>query len=259
LTGTAPELTLADGEPVRGRKKLAEAVAGALEAEIIARGWPVGESLGSEPELIARHGVSRAVFREAVRIVEHHGAATMRRGPKGGLIVAPPSLSSVLIPATLYLDHADVSSQDLYDVRSSLELTCTRIVTENLDEAGIARLRDVLERESEGDAVYTDRYHDLHVVIADLTGNAAMRLFVETLTRLTFQRSGSLTYGSEDIGQVHNAHRAIVEAIVSGDTGLAQHRMRTHLAAAASFYYQRQLAEDAKRNSKSRSKRVNPR
>ena len=64
--------------------KLATVVARSIENQVVALGWPVGEVLGSEAELLERFGVSRAVLREAVRIVEHTGAARMRRGPGGG-------------------------------------------------------------------------------------------------------------------------------------------------------------------------------
>ena len=240
--GLIPTLTAQNGS-----KKAAE-VARLIESDIMRRGWPLGELLGSEPDLIARYGVSRAVFREAVRIVEHDGAARMRRGPGGGLIVTAPNLDAVEVPATLYLDYSDVSPQDLYDVRSALELTCTGVVAENIDESGITRLREALDLElaQGGDLVETGRSHDLHVVLADLTGNPAMRLFVESLTRLTYERVGHLHFDAEDLRGVHGAHEAIVDAIVSGDAALAQHRMRKHLVASASYYYQRQRSEERK-------------
>nr|WP_281173745.1 GntR family transcriptional regulator [Mycobacterium genavense] len=50
-----------------------------IEADIVRRGWPVGESLGSEHAVQQRYGVSRSVLREAVRLVEHHQVARMRR------------------------------------------------------------------------------------------------------------------------------------------------------------------------------------
>lgn len=44
-----------------------------------------GESaVKSEPELVAELGVSRAVFREAVRLLERDEIGRMRRGPGGG-------------------------------------------------------------------------------------------------------------------------------------------------------------------------------
>jgi DNA-binding FadR family transcriptional regulator len=217
-----------------GNKKAA-AVARELEAEIMRRGWPIGELLGSEPELIARFGVSRAVLREAVRIVEHDGAAQMRRGPGGGLVVTAPELGAVVGPATLYLDHAAVSSQDLFDVRSSLELACTALATEKLTEEGAARLREVVahERSAGGGPDARGRFVDLHIVLAELTGNRAMRLFVETLVRLTSERVGRSSLADAELEEVHTAHAGIVEAIIAGDGELAQERMRTHLAEVA--------------------------
>ena len=76
--------------------KLASVVARRIEDDVVARGWPVGTVLGSETDLLERFGVSRAVLREAVRIVEHTGAARMRRGPGGGLVVSEPNRSAVV-------------------------------------------------------------------------------------------------------------------------------------------------------------------
>ena len=67
-------------------RKLARRAADRIISEVVARGWPVGEVLGSEVELLERYGLSRAVFREAVRIVEHLQVARMRRGPGGGTL-----------------------------------------------------------------------------------------------------------------------------------------------------------------------------
>ena len=77
-------------------RKLGEVLAERIEDEIIERGWPVGQVLGSEADLIEKYDVSRAVFREAMRIVDHHGVAEMRRGPGGGLVVAAPDLEAVI-------------------------------------------------------------------------------------------------------------------------------------------------------------------
>jgi len=220
--------------------KMASELAEKIESEIIAKGWPLGESLGSEPALIEQYGVSRAVFREAVRIVEHHGAAFMRRGPHGGLVVTSPDLEAVQHPAMLYLDWADVSAQDLFDVRSAIELQCVRIAIDRLDEDGIRKLRDVLEQEqnTEGE-IEVGRAHDLHDVLAELTGNAAMQLFVKTLGNLTYERAGNLTYEPSQLQEVHQAHKAIVEAVIAGDVALAQRRMQVHLATGLAHYHQR--------------------
>ena len=72
-------------------KKLPQQIAGILEQEVIAKGWPVGELIGTEDSLIERFRLSRSTLREAIRIVETHQMAAMRVGPNGGLIVVEPN------------------------------------------------------------------------------------------------------------------------------------------------------------------------
>jgi hypothetical protein len=98
---------------------LAAQVARRIEDETIGSGRPVGHNLGSEQELQDRHGVSRAVLREAVRLLEYHGVARMRRGPGGGLIVTAPDPTASMETITLYLDYRRTGAADLVVVRES--------------------------------------------------------------------------------------------------------------------------------------------
>ncbi len=70
------------GERANG-SSLAVTVADRMVGDIAAAGWPVGEIVGYEGELLERYGVSRDVFREAVRLLEHLQVARMRHGPGG--------------------------------------------------------------------------------------------------------------------------------------------------------------------------------
>jgi len=237
-----PTLTSASpngGGPVAAKpgQRLAEVVAARIEQDIVAQGWPVGETLGSETELIERFGVSRAVFREAVRIVEHHNVARMRRGPGGGLVVAEPDPRAVQNAMALYLRYAGVGRVALFEARAALELAAVAAATERITEEGIARLRETLAmEEQEGEQAMLEAHtHELHTVIGQLTGNPAMALFIEVLNRLNEEmllpdvtKQDSL---SSSVAEYHHAHVAIVEAIASGDVALAQHRMRRHLDA----------------------------
>jgi DNA-binding FadR family transcriptional regulator len=101
--------------------KLGPAIAREIEAEIMERGWPAGAYLGSESSLIERYKVSRSAIREAIRIVESHGAASMRLGPGGGLRVTVPGPRAALDPLRLVLDHAQVTPEQLHEARGSLE------------------------------------------------------------------------------------------------------------------------------------------
>lgn len=86
--------------PRSDRLKLGEQTATAIVAEMTARRWNSIELLGSENELMERHGAGRAALREAVHLLELHGAAVMQRGPGGGLLMLRAS-SSGAIPRSL--------------------------------------------------------------------------------------------------------------------------------------------------------------
>ena len=78
----APALDDAPARPgVGANSKRAALLADQIVSDVMAMGWPVGALLGAEAELLARYQVSRAVFREAVRLVEHQQVARTRRGP----------------------------------------------------------------------------------------------------------------------------------------------------------------------------------
>lgn len=209
-----------------------------IKREIIEQGWPVGEVLGSEDDLLARYGVGRPVLRQAVRLLEHQSVATMRRGPGGGLVVVEPDADFVTEGIALYLQYRDVAPHLVFETRTALELACVQTATERLTEAGIAELRAMLERE---ESASTDEAvvhaQDFHAAIAALTGNAAMELFVRSLGRLTRERSHLPEHPEQQAADVRVAHRRIAEAMISGDVGLARHRMQRHLQGIAGYVH----------------------
>lgn len=217
--------------------KLAEVVARRIFWNVVERGWPVGEVLGSEADMLAEHGVSRAAFREAVRLLEHHNVAAMRRGPGGGLVVTAPDASAITDAMFLYLESRGITPQQLYDIRRGLELASVRMAAERSNEEALGRLHQVLEQElASPTELMAQRSHDLHIAIADLAGNRAIWLFIMVLTRLTAQHSGSAAAERERAldkmaHDVHRAHRGIVAALDKGDASLATHRMQRHLQA----------------------------
>jgi DNA-binding FadR family transcriptional regulator len=230
-----------DGRPSH---RLAESISSQIEKDVIDLNWPVGQVMGSERELIERYGVSRAVFREAVRIVEHHQVARMRRGPGGGLVVTDPDPGVVRNAARLYLRHAQVRRNHLLEARAALELAAVASATEGLTETGIRELSEAVQAEEDllAQGVGLGHARNLHAMIARLTGNPAIELFVEVLAQLDedivhedWESRAELPteYDSSLLAQSHQAHKAIVEAMIAGDSALAQHRMRRHLRAIA--------------------------
>jgi DNA-binding FadR family transcriptional regulator len=253
--GAATPLLEADGRD----SKRAELLSREIYRDIVARGWPVGEVWGSESELMAAHGVSRAVLREAVRLLEHHQIAVMRRGPGGGLVVTAPTLDATAAAVALYLDHRRVTLAHINTARLGMELAAARLAVERLDDGSRADLLDALgtERAHHRAAAQADTHREeqvrrqladtstaedlleranaVHRTIARLSGNRILDLFISVVLRLGLEHTDTKRLSdnvlSRTASSVYRAHEAIVEALLAGDVDIALHRLRHHLNA----------------------------
>ena len=212
-----------------------------MVADIAQLGWPEGRVVGSEPQLVERYGVSRAVFREAVRLVEHKHVARMRRGPGGGLVVSPPSVDSVTDAVAVYLFYVGAEIDEVFEARIALEGTAAELAPARLEESHIAALRSVVQREADGTIV---DHRELHILVAAITGNPALELFVDLLNRVTLlYLPPSVRVTSKTLAESAAAHAAIVDAIVAGDESQARRRMRRHLEAEAEYLRSRRPSQ----------------
>ena len=116
---------LSAGKLLSGTEKAGLRLAYRITAQVRRQSLEVGRAIGAEPELIARYGVSRAVFREAVRMLEFFGVVEVRRGKEGGLVVAQRDPSGTVGSALLYLSFAGIDPADtgalLTQIRASGE------------------------------------------------------------------------------------------------------------------------------------------
>src|SRR3984893_4337059 len=119
---TSTKTTQAQGAPPAGptdapKAKRASKVADRIIKDVIADDWQVGQIPGEKPDRLARYQVSRAVFREAVRLAEHQQVARTRRGPGGGLVVTEPTVDAVIDAVVLYLYRAEARLDEVFEAR----------------------------------------------------------------------------------------------------------------------------------------------
>jgi DNA-binding FadR family transcriptional regulator len=220
----------------KASQRPATAIAARIRREIVDRGWPVGESLGFEPDLMERFGIGRAQFREAARILENHSVVRMQRGAAGGMVVTAPDGRAIVRAVSLYLTYQGIKTGQIRDLRAQLESATLQLAIERLTPDGVRRLNDVIDLERTWpDSDFPAVSHDLHAVIAELSGNLTLGLLQSIAMQLTAERlhSGDPHRVTEPPSAVRRAHQAIVQAIIARDVPLALRRMNKHLGAIA--------------------------
>lgn len=227
------------------KDKRASRIAREIEADIVRRGWPVGATLGSESALQQRFGVSRSVLREAVRLVEHHQVARMRRGPNGGLIVCEPDARPATRAVVIYLEYRNTTLDDLLDARLVLEPLAAALAAEHIDEAGIEALRSVLRAEEQWRPGLPAPRDDFHLALAERSKNPVLRLFIDVLMRLTKRyardsRTASDAEANQAVDRLHSDHAAILAAVTAGDSARAKTLSERHVAGVTTWLRQHQ-------------------
>ncbi|HZC53840.1 MAG TPA: FCD domain-containing protein, partial [Mycobacterium sp.] len=244
--------------------KLASTIAREIEADVVRRGWPVGESLGSEHALQQRFCVSRSVLREAVRLVEHHQVARMRRGPNGGLLICEPDAGPATRAIVIYLEYLGTTPADLLNARLVLEPLAASLAAERIDETGIDRLRAVLRAEEHWRPGLPVPRDEFHIALAERSKNPVLQLFIDVLMRLTTRyalqsRTDSASEAVEAIDYMHNDHSEIVAAVTAGDSARAKTLSERHVEAVTAWLQQHHPGDPkGGRRSRARQRRLNP-
>jgi DNA-binding FadR family transcriptional regulator len=237
--------------PVTGpADKRASKIARQIEADIARRGWTIGESLGSEHALQQRYEVSRSVLREAVRLVEHHQVARMRRGPNGGLLICEPDAGPATRAIVIYLEYLGTTLGDLLNARLVLEPLAASLAAERIDEAGIDRLRAVLRAQHQWKPGQDPPRDDFHIALAQQSKNPVLQLFIDVMMRLTARyasksRTDSAGEAIELVDQMHNDHSQIVAAVTAGESARAKTLSERHVQAVTAWLQEHQRGDDA--------------
>jgi GntR family transcriptional regulator, transcriptional repressor for pyruvate dehydrogenase complex len=224
---------------VRVRKK-PQQVADELRALIVSGELSEGDSIGREPELVERFGVSRPSLREALRILEAEGLITVVRGVLGGVFVHEPDQRMTARTAALVLQARNVALADVYDARSMLEPVAVRVVAESRSRhAAATELRrltaeqDKVIEDPDAFGVANARFHERLVALA---GNQTLTIVAEMLNEVVARavtavsKTGSRTDSEAIRRRGIRSQRRLAELIDAGDASAAEAHWRSHMA-----------------------------
>src|SRR2546427_552984 len=131
-----------------GPREKPQQIADEIRSLIVAGTLSEGDSLGHEPDLVERFGVSRPSLREALRILEAEGLVTVVRGVRGGVVVHEPDGRMTARTAALLLQARNVPLADVFQARNLLEPIAARtIATMRGRRAAIKELRALIGEE----------------------------------------------------------------------------------------------------------------
>ena len=222
------------------RREKPEQIADELRQLIIAGELDEGDSLGHEPELIERFGVSRPSLREALRILEAEGLISVVRGVLGGVVVHRPDQRQTARTAALVLQARNVPLADVFDARTIIEPAAVRIVAAGRGRRSAARRLRELIAEQEGAIDDPEafgranaRFHEELVAMA---GNQTLTIVAEMLNEIVARAVTAVSQAAPaDGGSTATRRRGVrsqerlAALIEAGDASAAEEHWRTHM------------------------------
>lgn len=206
-------------------------VSAELEAQILDGTLRPGEQLPGEVEMAAMFGVNRSTVREGIRRLESEGL--VRRVSPRRLEVSLPRTKDLASRHTRALRLMEITFLELWHVAIATEPLAAELAARAASDEDIAalvenqrRMVDVVAAGASPVALDTD----FHTLIADCTGNRALKLAREPIAFLLY--SGLEVLVPHLPQAPHRqivAHQKVIDAIRARDPETARDWTRRHL------------------------------
>lgn len=225
----------------RTKSTVGDRIGREIELAILSGRLRSGDRLPTEEELVARHGSSRPVVREAVQGLRARGLVISRRG-SGSYVAADagtrPLRESLGHYAALRADERGYT--ELFDLRLMVERFCIRRLALLGEAEDRARLRAALDRMKD-EKNDLKRFGEADIAFhQELVAAAKHELFATIMGGLFSDLGRRFAQDSyqrvAQVGQVLFEHEAVVKAVESGDVDLAEQHLVTHLVRSRSEY-----------------------
>jgi GntR family transcriptional repressor for pyruvate dehydrogenase complex len=218
-------------------------IADELRALILSGELSDGASLGREPELVERFGVSRPSLREALRILEAEHLVTVVRGVRGGVVVNAPDNRITARMAAMVLQARNVSVADVWEARALLEPLAARAIASMPARARrqvVGELRTIVDEvessidDAEAFGVGFARFDEQLVALG---GNQTLAIVDEMLNEIVKRTVSAATNAKTNTYEPQyrrkgvRSLRRLVELLDAGDAGGAYDHWVQHLGA----------------------------
>lgn len=202
-------------------KRLFWGIVELIEASINSGDYPVGSRLPPERELAAKFNVSRPTIREAIIALEVRGKVEVKTS-SGVYVLASQSSSK---PSN------KMNAFEVTQARALVEGEVAAIAAASITEEELAELNQTLvDMENGKNMEAADR--TFHQIISNATRNEAMKTLVQNLWDLRASSKEIIddydSVCSKDNEKTIAEHKAIYNALASGDAGKSRTAMHEH-------------------------------
>lgn len=229
----------ANGEPT---DRAASVIARQLRRRIIRGELAEGDTLPSEPELVAQFGVSRPTLREAIRVLESESLVVIKRGSRGGIAVSVPRAEIAAHYAGLLLEYQQATLADVFVAAAAIEAPCAAMLARSRTADDVKRLRAAVasERNAQREpAGLLELQNDFHRLLIEMAGNQTLAVLSDVLRHIievaTQRYVTDPALGGPDktpTSQVATrTHEKVIELIEAKDAAGAEELWRKHIMA----------------------------
>ncbi|MFJ9849136.1 FadR/GntR family transcriptional regulator [Streptomyces sp. NPDC101150] len=216
-----------------GRQSLVDTVVETLRSQLTSGEWKVGARIPTEHALAEQLEVGRNTVREAVRVLVHAGMLRSRQG-EGTFVV------STADPGEIMRGVQRAGIRDVLELRIALEAEAARLAALRHEPADLERMRAALDAQAElADAegqpdassleLYADHDIAFHKAVVEAAHNAALTATYGWFSSSVREALVSALGDQEMPKIVHGDHRAVLDAIATGDPEGAERATRALL------------------------------
>jgi len=195
-----------------------------------------GERLPRELELAAEYSVSRGTIRETMKLLAAQHLVESTRGASGGTFVRLPEPENVAATMgdsiSLWFNAGATSVAELNAARAWIERGCVVIAARSCQLADLEQIRVAVEAMEAPGIAMDDMLAldiDFHVAVCRAARNAILELAM-TAIHIVRPYTNTMLVPLLDIASIARQHRAIYEAIASGDEQAAVQAFDAHIA-----------------------------
>lgn len=229
MTYMQPANVNRDNSP-RRHARLSSVVADRIQADVLARSMKAGDKLPTEAALAAEHDVSRAVIREAGRILDQRGLVDIR--PGRGMVVRRPDGAEVVEHFSLMLGMNSATFAQLMETRVVIEVEVASLAAERCTPQHIARLRETIDtarRNADNFDVCLAEDLKFHELVTNACDNPFFAMLIDPINTCLRR---SYTDAERYLAAQHSTlaeHEAIVNALENHDAAAARVAAKAHL------------------------------